>query len=131
MALTHEVVARFSGPSVWGQTDCVQWLMACAGLSSPRAAHWYRECATEARALAHAARAHGGYVEAVVHELAAHGYRAADDETLRPGDVLLVEGAMHGHLPAGVTPAGELVVRHAFGVAPASGTITHHLRRRS
>ncbi len=130
MAVTDEVVARFSGPSVWRESDCIQWLAACTGLDVPASTVWYRECDTEARAIARAVRVHGSYRAAVEQGLHIHGYHSVALGTdYEPGDIVIVQDPTYGELPAGVAPGPQLLIRHAWGVSPASGEPLHHLRR--
>ena len=130
MALTDDVVLRFDGPSVWGRTDCVAWLEACTGLPLTMTTVWYRECRSEAHAVARAKRLHGSLEAAALAELRAHGYGTMPEGTmLEPEDIAFVADRVWGVMPAGVGAGPTLLLRHQFGVARASGPIVRHIRR--
>ena len=131
MALTDDELARFDGPSVWRESDCVEWLYAITD-APRRAPDPWHDIETEARAITVARRSPGGYTGSVLEWLTEHGYRAleaGESRDYEPGDVVIVEDPIYGELPAGVAPGPQLLIRHPHGVAPAGGRPLHHLRR--
>ena len=129
MALTDSVLHRFQGPSVWGESDCVEWLHAITGIQES-STDW-RQYPTEAAALRHAIRRHGSYLRAIAHELRQYGYLKVTGFDYRFGDVVFVEDRLYGPLPAGIASGPTLIIRHPQGLAMASGETISHLRRMS
>ena len=130
MALTPDVLDRFTGPSVWRESDCVVWLRVISGLGEEVGAEWH-EWDTEREAMREAHRLHNSFSEAVIAALLDHGYRRIP-ATTRPWsytDVLLVDTPFYGVVPAGIAPGPELLIRTRTGTAPASGRIVEYLRR--
>lgn len=129
MALTDDEIQCFDGPSVWGESDCRDWILAITDLPRPESSIWDAQ-ETEARALVHARQAHGSYTGAVLQWIQEHGYRHIGiGSDLAPGDVVIIRDEVYGELPAGVGSGATLLIRHPHGLAVASGTILHHLRR--
>ena len=129
MALSDGDVARFRGPAVWRESDCVEWLYAITDMPRSATSVWHR-CKTHERALARARRVHGSYAEAVMHWLRIRGYRELDVSAhdFAPGDVVIVDDPTYGVHPAGVSPGPQLIIRHQHGLAEASGRVLHHMR---
>ena len=130
MALTDDDILRFSGPSVWRESDCVEWIYAITDLPRPSTSVWH-ECDSEARALVRARKVHGGYIEAVMQWLRIHGYSdlQGSEAVPIPGDVIIVDDPYYGCLPCGVASGPQIILRHPQGVALATGRIVRHLRR--